>query len=272
MNSVGIVDLIGNGIRLEVADRVIAKVKIPSEYIAYTFAPILGTHHMITGDLLRNGFVVAIAERTMRENPNVLSPEHPDRKNGFVPNEYNRARVEETSRWALVTDLTQDGDVVKFTAIYADGTMRARSYHKDHKWAVLRTIEMSPTCYFCGEVHDQETEKKLPEEFLGSSRNTRSDFVDNLVSIFEDLRNSLTEENSDEDSEEHPDSEIHFDGRVPFETDDEFHERLRDQDESNGVYDPLETIMGPVLDRGSYSRLSMESSRALNKFLRTHLR
>lgn len=166
MDNFGIVDLRSNGIDIEILGLTVAEIKIPSDYVPYTFAPILGMHRLITGDQLANGMIVVIADRAVRANPNVLSPEHPDRKKGFVPSEYDRARVEESARWALVTDLRQDGALISFTAIYSDGTMRDRRYDKSYKWAALEKNEVRFVCEICGEAHSstEEDAAKIPSE------------------------------------------------------------------------------------------------------------
>jgi hypothetical protein len=135
------VELYKNGINLEIGGYQMDAVNIPSGYVPISFAPILGQHALVSGDRLRDGLMVVLGDYTMREDPELLSLEHPDRKRGYRPTEHDRRKVLELSRWALVTDFEIDGDTVSFTAIYADGTMRPRRYNRSFKWAVLLEYE-----------------------------------------------------------------------------------------------------------------------------------
>lgn len=188
MSNFGIVDLHSNNIHIELGGVTIGKIKIPSDYVPYTFAPILGTHQLLTGDKLLNGLIVVVEDHMFRRNPDVLSPEYPDRKNGFVPSSYDRTSVEEQSRWALVTNLTQEGPLTKFTAIYSDGAMRTRTYNRSIKWAVLNEFEMLPVCDNCGQVHEPQPEtvdietmtRRVTSEFLGQEMSFE-DFSDRLA-------------------------------------------------------------------------------------------
>lgn len=208
-------------------------------------------HELVTGDHLMEGMIVVVEDKMIRRNPNVLSPEYPDRARGFVPSEYDRASVEEQSRWALVTDLDKRGEIIKFTAIYSDGTMRSRSYNKSIKWAALKEFEMLPVCPDCGVTH-QPGEERTPnlEEM---TRNVTSRLFGEEISFdeFSDrLKNdpSFLDEIMDKtlgkmfgkmfggpiiDASE---AEIPADGQREDETRDEYMDRLRDEDEANGDY------------------------------------
>jgi len=197
----GVVDLHSNGIHLELAGRKVAQVKIPSDYVPHTFAPILGTHLLVSGDQLANGMVVVLEDVTQRANPNDISPENERRKEGFVPSEYDRRRVEETARWALVTDVKTkhnrpDSRIVKFTAIYSDGTMRDRTYNVDYKWAVLTEVEMMPVCT-CGVVHTEEN-PEVPADLFDRGVSFLETFVnDFLGSVLQDIEDDLKDETSE---------------------------------------------------------------------------
>lgn len=262
MTNTGIVDLFGNNIVIQLGEETIGQIKVPSDYVAHTFAPILGVHELITGDRLVNGLIVVVEDNMFRRNPNVLSPEYPDRKNGFVPSEYDRASVEEQSRWALVTDLDKSGQIIKFTAIYSDGTMRSRTYNKSIKWAVLKEFEMLPVCRDCNTVHvpgestldmDQMTrdvttqlfgEEMSFDEFSARLKDDSS-FIDQIFGgVLDKLVGGIFGSPAEPEEEEvvYPESaEIPADNpRRPDETDDEYADRLRDEAEIAGEYDQNE--------------------------------
>lgn len=171
MNTFDIVELHSNGIHIEILGRTIKEVKIPSGHVPITFAPILGEHFLFSGEKLREGMVVLVEQR-FRENPEILSPEYEARSRGFVPSEYDRARVEESSRWAMVMDPKVRGDILSFTAVYSDGTMRARSYNTSIKWATIRIQEFTTLsegindCEDCQVVGSRKNEDSFEEEFI----------------------------------------------------------------------------------------------------------
>ena len=259
MTNARFVDLYNSGIHIEVAGYTVGEIKIPSDYVPLTFAPILGQHQFLTGDKLENGMIVVIDGGLMRANPNSLSPEYPDRKNGYVPSEYDRARVEETARWAVVTDLNLERDLVEFTAIYSDGTMRDRRYAKSYKWAVLSDFEFIPICPFCKVVHeDVQTVSEDPEgqpfydlmdaaadlagSFLfpeGKTKEERITAVKNMLSgtvadLKEELNSIFTEQDLDDSEAE--------EGIRDGETPDEYADRLRDEAEIANEYDANEAL------------------------------
>lgn len=238
----GTIDLIGNDIDVEIDDIRVANIDIPSDYVAHTFAPILGTHLFLTGDKLKNGMIVVLGDRSSRENPNILSPENPDRKRGFVPSEYDRARVEETSRWALVTDLKivsngPDSQLSKFTAIYSDGTMRDRTYNTSYKWVVLKEFNAGILCPNCGEIHrtdeDVQAVPGLPD-FLNSALDI---FIGRVTGGL--LGGLIADLQDDEDEDAHPENN---EERRPDETEDEYFERRRDEEEKRGEYEQTEAL------------------------------
>lgn len=150
-----IVDLRANDIYVEIAGRQLAQIKIPSGYVPYSFMPTIEDHVILTGDNLVDGDIVLVEQAILRANPDVLSPEYPSRKDGFRPTEYDRRRVQETARWAVVTDSRiEEDDILHFTAVYADGTSTTRIYHKSIEWIILREFEAKPVCE-CGEVHEE---------------------------------------------------------------------------------------------------------------------
>lgn len=231
MTNFSTVNLVDNGIHIDIEGTTVGTIDIPSSYVPHTFAPILGMHLLLTGEKLKNGMLVVLEDNHARANPNQLSPEYPDRKNGFVPSEYDRARVEETARWALVTDLKllsngPDSQLVKFTAIYADGTMRDRAYDTSYKWAVLKEFNMRPACPNCGSVHEGEPDGSPSPLFGSVIGRIAEEFLADVLKSFE------------EDEDAHPDHEA----RQPGESEEEYLERRRDEEEKRGEYERNEAF------------------------------
>lgn len=165
-------------------------ITIPDGYVPYSFNAHVDNHLLLSGDKLRNGMIVLPAEKTFRENPERLEV-----KDGRSPSPYDRARVQETARWSIVTDLRQDINIIHFTSLYADGTMIPRSYNKSIKWMVLKEFESTIFCPACGEYHDPDA--KAPE---GSLQAFLNDIVDDLFgSLFGEDKND-TETNQEEPS------------------------------------------------------------------------
>lgn len=247
MTNTGIIDLHGNNINLELGGIQIGMIKVPSDYVPYTFAPILGVHELITGDHLMNGMIVVVEDTVFRRNPDVLSPEYPDRKNGFMPSSYDRASVEEQSRWALVTDLDKSGEIIKFTAIYSDGTMRSRSYDKSIKWAALKEFEMLPVCPECGVTH-HPGEERIPDidtmtrdvtsQLFGEemSFDEFSDRLKDAPSFLDEILDKTLGKLFGGPVIDASEAEIPAEGQRPDETHDEYMDRLRDEDEAKGNY------------------------------------
>lgn len=235
MTNVSTVNLIDNDIYLEIDGTTVGTIDIPSDYVAHTFAPILGQHLFLTGDKLKEGMIVVLGDKLLREDPGKLSPEYPSRKHGFIPSEHDRARIETSARWALVTDLriVDGGRVVKFTAVYADGTMRERNYSIDYKWAVRKHFTMVAACPNCGSVH---TEKETPS--ADSDPYTGRGFLGGLLgAIAKDFLGEVLQE-FEEDEDALPDHEA----RRPDESDDEYFERRRDEEEKRGEYAANEAL------------------------------
>lgn len=249
----GILDLHANKINIELGGVTIGKIKIPSDYVPKDFAPVLGTHYLVTGDKLLNGLIVLLEDSMMRPDPETSS-------------DYERRRVEENSRWALVTDLriiqrdSQSGPLVKFTAIYADGTMRDRTYAASYKWSVLKEFDMLPVCENCGTTHELEEElpgieemtRRVSSELFGEEMSFNEfsnrladdpNFLDDVLlktldKIGESIFGSIPEDeqpNSDNAAEIPADRP-----QLPNETDDEYADRLRDEDEIAGEYEASE--------------------------------
>lgn len=227
MTGTNVIDLQAHGIHVELGGVVFGKIAIPYDYVPYTFAPILGQHRLLTGDLLQNGMIVVVEDKLFRRNPDVLSPDYSDRKNGFVPSSYDRAQVEEQSRWALVTDLQNEGSIIRFTAIYSDGTMRSRQYNKSIKWAVLNQFDMLPVCPDCGNAHKATAEApSFMEDFLKGLDEALEAFFPGILKEIQKLED---EENAYEDSPR------------PDETLEEYADRKRDEAEASGEYNRDET-------------------------------
>jgi hypothetical protein len=159
------VELFNNGVIVDHPvhpDVAVGTIEIPSDLVPITFAPILGQHHMLKGSELQNGMVVLV--EGMRGNPSSLSPEYPDRKNGYVPSEYDRQRIEETARWCMVTDLEIRGELSIFTGVYSDGTMRRRTYNAEgYSWAVIVESPVTWVHKTCGQtIGDHESGSDIP--------------------------------------------------------------------------------------------------------------
>lgn len=235
MTGTNVIDLQAHGIHVELGGLVFGKIAIPYDYVPYTFAPILGQHKLIHGGLLQNGMIVVVEDNMFRRNPDVLSPDYPDRKNGFVPSSYDRAAIEEQSRWALVTDLQNDGNLISFTAIYSDGTMRSRQYNKSIKWAVLEQFDMLPVCPECGKAHPTASAApSFAEDFLKGLDEALEAFFPGILDQIQKLED---EENAYEDSPR------------PDETLEEFADRKRDEAEASGEYNRDEKPKLTIQDR-----------------------
>lgn len=162
------VDLYSSGVFLEIDGIQVGKIDLPSGYVPYHFMPLIDKHTVISGDKLVNGMIVLV-EAKHRENPESLEPEYRVRNPNFRPSGYDRRRVQETARWALVTDFHQQGQIITFTAIYADGTMAERGgYNQSIRWTLLRefTFEGVPhagACAICGEPHDEEAARTVAD-------------------------------------------------------------------------------------------------------------
>lgn len=253
MTNFGIIDLYSNGINIEIDGITVGEIKIPSDFVPLGFAPILGTHELLTGDKLVNGMMVVVD--FMRGNPTTISPENPDRKDGYIPNEYDRARIMETARWALVTDLEIHGEIVKFTAIYSDGTMRDRSYNKSIKWAVLKEFEItSAFCDRCGLRHD----KSNPD--AAENNETVDDIFGGLLETIGTILFGAPMPKAPLSGE---DAEIPADGQLPGESFDDFVDRMRDEAEAN-----IAQRMGPARE----SELMDEENDAAIRFPRPRSR
>ena len=153
MTNVKTINLIDNGIYIEIDGDTVGTIDIPSDYVPRSFAPVLGTHLLLTGDKLKEGMLVLLEDSIFRRD----IP-----KEGEEISSYEQKKLDEGSRWAVVTDLrvNQNGvdrSFVKFTAIYADGTMRERTYNISYKWSVLREFKIVPACPNCGSVHPNES-------------------------------------------------------------------------------------------------------------------
>lgn len=147
------VDLYNSGIFLEIDGIQVSKIDLPSGYVPYHFMPLIDKHAIVSGDKLQNGMIVLVESR-FRENPDRIQA-------GSQPSAYDRRKVQETARWALVTDFNLSGQIISFTGIYADGTMAERGYNQSIKWTLLKEftfagVQDPNACEFCNEVHDQE--------------------------------------------------------------------------------------------------------------------
>jgi len=82
------------------------------------------------GDQLKNGDIVLIEDRLMRERLIVDAKDKDDI--------YRRTRRRETSRWCRVTNLRFNNNIMKFEAIYSDGSHLTRTYSSDYTWYVKK--------------------------------------------------------------------------------------------------------------------------------------
>lgn len=253
-----ILNLLENEIDVKINGQRIVQIEIPSGYVPISFMPLIDKHFVKTGDRLRDGMIVLLADTGFRDNPERLSPEYPSRARGFRPSDYDRQRVQETARWALVTDYRLDGSVVSFTAVYADGTMATRGgYNKSIKWIIQKEFRMitedqlGDVCEECGEKHPEVSESddmetmtgEVTSQLLGETL-TFSQFLDRfrndptfVPTLFGNLFDKLvgvdvSEESTEEVSTDRP--------RRPDESDEEYADRLRDEDEACGDYDRSE--------------------------------
>jgi hypothetical protein len=155
------VDLLTNDITV-VRDGVqIASIDIPSGYVPISFTPHMEQHTVVTGEGLENGMIVLFADNIHRRNPETISPERS--KPGPI-DPYSLSAVRESSRWALVTNLEYEGNIVYFDAIYSDGTITPRRYNVSIRWAVLKDFQLTLVCPACGEVHDENDENDENDE------------------------------------------------------------------------------------------------------------
>lgn len=146
------INLLANGIHIEVDGYILGQADLRKGYVPYTFAPNIEQYLLVTGDKLQNGMAVLLEDKLMRADPNKLSEDYPARKDGFVPSSYDVRNVEETARWCIVTNLETlraNDEIIQFTGIYADGTMANRSYNKSYKWIVAR-VDAREICAHCG--------------------------------------------------------------------------------------------------------------------------
>jgi hypothetical protein len=136
-----VVELAANEIELNICGQRVAAMRVPSGYVPLTFNPLIEEHQVVTGDQLRNGFIVLLADSNYRENPDRIVPAVVG-SNNVSPQERNR--VAETSRWAIVTNLKSRPrtNLITFDGIYADGTAIPRIYNETIKWAVLKEMDV----------------------------------------------------------------------------------------------------------------------------------
>lgn len=166
------VDLTHNDLNLVIKGERVTEVEIPSGYVPIDFNANISEHLMLPGDQLSPGMIVLVADHSMRENPNII------RDDG-----YSRRRLVETSRWAMVLHVYEtSNDVVNFTALYADGSMVQRRYHKSVLWVVL------PEANFKVEASDDFQE-----------------FMDRIHGVIEGSLSSLVEIRPDDEQTDSPD-------------------------------------------------------------------
>lgn len=226
----GTLNLHDNGLNVKIEGVTIASIDIPSDYVPRNFAPVLGTHLLLAGDKLKEGMIVLLEDNLHRRD----LPE-----DGRAISDYEQRNLDENSRWALVTDLRinrngPDSRLVKFTAIYADGTMRDRTFNVSYKWAVLQKFEANFVCPRCGLVHSM-ADDKAPDI------DETPEFPDFLKDVFGIVLGRLSGGFFDEiiaglDEDEDEQTEVNDDEPRLDETPAEFLERMRDKAEERGEY------------------------------------
>lgn len=112
-------------------------VTIPSAFVPFTYLNDPETEDLVYGEELRDGMVVLVEDTIIRANPDHLE----------TRSSYDRNRILETARWCKVTKLRftplydqhgVSGKLVKFIAVYADGTQMSRKYNTEYSWYVKR--------------------------------------------------------------------------------------------------------------------------------------
>lgn len=101
---------------------------IPSEIVSKFYEMDPQTDDLLpNGWRLKNGMVVLSEARLLREDVDKLSEDS---------SLYWWDKAKERNRWATVSDLSYQGDIVSFVATYADGTKRQRMYSCGYAWLV----------------------------------------------------------------------------------------------------------------------------------------
>lgn len=178
--------------------------KIPNNYVSDAWAPNTTDHHIFDGNAIKDGMVVVIADSLVRANPEKLTEAYQERNPLWKgPTDHDRADIDRTARWAIVTNSKVRFGILHFNAVYADGTIFPRSYNVDWKWAVRKNVEASPYRRPNFKYLDLNS---LFESILGFKFDPH--FVDRMVQEgmkFEEsnLKNS-TAGNSDEKVSDHP--------------------------------------------------------------------
>ena len=85
------------------------------------------TEDLFRGSDLQEGMVVLIEDHMVREDPSNLN------KEGMSP--YSIRRIQEASRWCMITEL-QLGNIMSFIGVYGDGTKMSRMYSDRYFWLV----------------------------------------------------------------------------------------------------------------------------------------
>jgi len=84
---------------------------------------------LANGRLLRNGMVVLVEDSIIRQDVRRLDVEE--------VSPYDLERALEANRWATVTEIEfRYDDLVKFVAVYEDGSKKIRRYNVSYGWLV----------------------------------------------------------------------------------------------------------------------------------------
>lgn len=103
---------------------------IPLTHVNQGRAANLIEETILWGDEVKEDMVVLIADPLFRENETRISLADEQELS------YTQPRYDEQNRWCRVTKLRARGDIIAFVGVYADGTMRTRTYNVGHAWIV----------------------------------------------------------------------------------------------------------------------------------------
>lgn len=172
----------------------VSAVELDNGYVSKFFSPHIGQHSILTGNQITEGMVVLIVDPLVREDPAQLSDEN--------LNDHRRNRIDETSRWALVHNpRISMGDILNFTAIYADGTMRQRHYNVSYRWAVASNVVF--TAKRSGEEEFIQSMTETIEKLLfGENHNLRERTPGSYTDFFSAMHGFPTDEETSPAEEE----------------------------------------------------------------------
>lgn len=101
--------------------------EIPAAYVDLDFAMNPETDDLVYGGRLEVGQVILLEDHGLR-----------GRIEEIQTSQWAKARADENCRWSKIVEITHTGQLVKMITIYADGTKRSRTYHRDYAWFVKK--------------------------------------------------------------------------------------------------------------------------------------